>query len=274
MKLSLATLPILPLAALCLATLPAAADVDYSLTDHTAEIAFGIDSGESMVWLDTFPVDPLGAYVDTVKVAYGRPGGPSPINGQNVRILLYEDLDGGDPKNARLVWSFDTKVANGNTNTLNSYAVPPTFVRGSLVVGVYYRNTNPLRVYIGAVDTTAPSFADRSYTGWAVTLDPANLGAIPAAQWGTLEASGTVGNFVVDAHARPTPDGILLSAVDKVPAGGLVRLTFGGPKSAYDVQRASRPDFADGAVVGPAVAGPTWDDPVLGDGRTWFYLVQ
>lgn len=274
MKSTFRTLRIVPLAALLLATPAAVADVDYSLTDHTSEIAFGIDNGESMVWLDTFPVDPLGAYVDTIRVAYGRPGGPSPINGQNVKILLYEDQDGGDPKNARLLWSFDTKVANGNTNTLNSYAVPPTFVRAGLVVGVYYRNTNPVRVYIGAVDTTAPSLPDRSYTGWAVTLDPANLGAIPAAQWGTLEASGTVGNFVVDAHARPTPDGILLSAVERVPAGGLVRLTFSGTKASYDVQRASRPDFADGAVVGAGVTGPIWDDAVLDDGRTWFYLVR
>ncbi len=262
------------LAALGLAAPAALADVDYSLTDHTAEIAFGVDGGESMVWLDTFPVDPLGAYVDTVKVAYGRPGGPSPINGQNVRILLYEDLDGGDPKDARLLWSFDTKVANGNTNTLNSYAVPPTFVRGSLVVGVYYRNTNPLTVYIGAVDTTAPSVPARSYTGWAVVLDPANLAAIPAAQWGTLEASGTVGNFVLDAHARPTPDGILLSAVERWPALGAVRLTFSGPRSSYDVERATRPDFSDGAVVATGIAGPTWDDPVLDDGRTWFYRVK
>ncbi len=272
--LSFPTLAVASALSLGLGPAPAVADVDYGLTDHTSEIAFGIDAGEAMVWLNTFPVDPLGAYIDTIKVAYGRPGGPSPINGQPVTILLYEDLDGGDPKNARLLWSFDTRVANGNTNTLNSYTVPPTFVRAGLVVGVYYRNTNPLRVYIGAVDTTAPAYPGRSYTGWAVSLDPANLAAIPAPQWGTLEAAGTDGNFVVDAHGRPTSDGVLLSRVDALPQGGLVRLTFSGTKTTYDVERASRPDFSDVAVVGPGVSGPTWDDPVLDDGHTWFYRVK
>ena len=77
-----------------------------------AELVISIDPGESMVWMNTFPVDPGGAYIDAIRVAYGRVGSPSALNGLPVTILLYEDTNGGSPQDAVLKWSTTTTIAN------------------------------------------------------------------------------------------------------------------------------------------------------------------
>lgn len=252
---------------------PAQADAEYSISDGAAELALSIDPSESLVLFNTFAVDPAGVYIDQVRIAYGRVGGPTPLNGQAVRILLYEDLDGGSPQNATLLWSFDTTVANGNTNTLNLYAVPLIRVRHTLVAGFYYRNINPLPVFIGALDTTPPHFAGRSYFGFAASIDPANLGAIPPSQFMTQEASGNSGNYRIEARGRLTADGITLQ-VAKLPALGVVRLSWTGARPSYQVERASRADFSDALVLASGLTGSSYDDPVLPDGRSWFYRVR
>src|SRR5262245_24182647 len=86
------------------------ADAEYTLADGAAELAVSIDPAETLVWMNTFPVDAAGPYVDTIRVAYGRVGGPSALNNLPVRILLYEDPNGGSPQDARLVWSFSTVI--------------------------------------------------------------------------------------------------------------------------------------------------------------------
>jgi hypothetical protein len=252
---------------------PAArADVEYTLADDHADLVLSIDPHEAVVHLNTFPVDPAGRYIDLIRVAYGRVGGPTPINNQPVRILLYEDPNGGSPQDATLLWSLDTVVANGNTDVLNEYAVPGILVHGTLVVGFYYNNVNPIPVYIGPLDTTAPTYAQRSFFGYAAALDPANLGAIPAGQFMAQEDSGTAGNYRIEARGTST-DGIVVLVSTDVP-GGVVRLSWTGSKSAYDVERASQADFGDGVVIAAGVPGPTYDDPVLGDATTWYYRVR
>lgn len=271
MKPSLAR--VAPLLVICCMSRIAQANVEYSISDSHAELALSIDPNESVVYLNTFPVDPAGQYIDLIRVAFGRVGGPTPLNGLPVKILLYEDPNGGSPQDATLLWSFDTVVANGNSDVLNVYTVPNVLVHGTLAAGVYYKNTFPVPVFIGSLDTTAPSFSSRSYFGFASAIDPANLGAIPAGQFMAQEGSGTAGNYRIEAQGRPTPDDISLS-VSKDDGLGVVRLSWTGTQPTYIVERASRADFSDGVVIAPSVPGPSYDDPVLADGLSWFYRVR
>lgn len=248
------------------------ADADYILADGAAELTLSVDPAEALVWMDTFPVDPAGTYIDTIKVAYGRVGGPSALNNLPIKILLYEDVNGGSPQDAVLRWSFSTVIANANTNVLNSYRLPAMLVQGTLVVGALFVNTTVVSKGVGAIDTTLPNSTGRSYVGFAASIDPANLGVIPAGQFGTMESFGTNGNFRVEAHGRVVDDAAVSLDVARVP--GFVRLSWTGAQATYDVERSSKPDFSDGTVVAIATSGTTYDDAVLADGKTWYYRVR
>ncbi len=182
------------------------ADSLYSITDGAAELTIGVDPQESMVWMNTFPVASGSEYINSIRVAYGRVGGPSALNGLPVSILLYEDLDGGSPQDAILKYSLNSVIANANTNTLNDYAIPPTLIQGTLVAAVLLQNTTTVGKFVGALDTTAPSFANRSYVGFAAELDPTDLVSIPPEQWGAMESFGTTGNFRIEAFGIATPE--------------------------------------------------------------------
>jgi hypothetical protein len=253
----------------------AMADADYSITDGSAELTVSIDPAEAMVWLNTFPVDSAGPWIDAVRVAYGRVGGASSLNGLPVTILLYEDTNGGSPQDAVLRWSFTTVIANANTNVLNVYALPAMSIHGNLVVGAVFANTSRNPKGIGALDVTAPTLAGRSYFGFATAIDPANLAAIPAAQWGTIESFGTNGNFRVEAHGRATvDDGAVALGADRDLASASVHLTWTAAQATFSVERASRPDFSDGTILATGVTDTFFDDPTLDDGTTWFYRVR
>jgi len=182
------------------------ADSLYSITDGAAEIAVGVDPQESMVWMNTFPVAAGSEYINSIRVAYGRVGGPSALNGLPVTILLYEDQDGGSPQDAVLKLSLNGVIANANTNTLNAYAIPPTLIQGTLVAAVLFENTTTVGKFLSALDTTAPSIANRSFLGFAAELDPGDLVSIPPEQWGTMESFGTTGNFRIEAFGIATPE--------------------------------------------------------------------
>lgn len=200
------------------------ADSLYSITDGAAELAIGIDPQESMVWMNTFPVSAGSEYINSIRVSYGRVGGPSALNGLPVTILLYEDLDGGSPQDAILKFSMDSVVANANTNTLNTYAIPPTLIQGTLVAAVLYQNVTTVSKFIAPLDTTAPSFASRSFLGFAAKLDPSDLVSIPPEQWGAMESFGTTGNFRIEAFGIATPEpssscllAISLAVIARIP---------------------------------------------------------
>src|SRR5690349_19755569 len=125
---------ILPaMAAIAVLNSSAAADVVYSVDDGTSELAIGIDPNEDQIWFNRFDVQAGGDVITSISVAYGRPNGPSALNGLPVTILLYEDLNGGSPLDAVLKTSINTTVANGNTNILNRYPITPTAVRGQIL---------------------------------------------------------------------------------------------------------------------------------------------
>lgn len=252
---------------------PAAAQVSYSITDGAADVALGIDRSEGVVLLNTFPVDPNGSYIDQILIAYGRVGGPSLLNGRPVRILLYEDVNGGSPQDALLLWSLDTTIANGNTNVLNVYNVPRLHVTGTLVAGYYFYNSLFTSMFIGPLDTSEPTLLDRSWWGYATSIDPAHLENIPTGQWGNQESSTSspAGNYRIEVRGQAT-DGIALS-LESHPELGVVRLTWTGSKPSYVLERASSPSFADAQVLASGAIA-TYDDPALGDGATWYYRAR
>lgn len=184
-----------------------AADVTYAHDDGTSEQAIGIDPGEDSLWLNRFGVQSGGELVTSISVAYGRPGSTSPLNGLPVTILLYEDADGGAPWNAVLKQSVAATVANGNTNTLNTYAIPPTEVHGTLLAAFVFRNTTTTNRFIGALDRTLPHVSDASFYGY--TIDDMNvndLSSIPESQRGTIESINFAGNWLIRATGQPIPE--------------------------------------------------------------------
>lgn len=182
------------------------AGVDYAIDDGTSERTLGIDSGEDLIWLNTFPIQPGGEIVTSISLAFGRPGVTQALDGLSITVLLYEDLDGGSPVNAVLRQSRSVQTANANTNIINEYTITPTEVHGTLIAAALFRNATGERKFIGATDQTLPEFLDRSYTGFAVGLDETNLASIPAAQFGTIESIGLTGNLIIRAHGVPIPE--------------------------------------------------------------------
>jgi hypothetical protein len=62
---------------------------------------------------------------------------------------------------------------------------------------------------------------------------------------------------------------------DKDAGSGTVRLQWTGGVSPYTVVRAEEAAFAGAVTTVVDEQGVTaHDDPVLGDGKTWFYLVR
>jgi hypothetical protein len=184
-----------------------AADVTYSYDDGSSEQAIGIDPGEDSLWFNRFAVQSGGEVVTSISVAYGRPGSTSPLNGLPVTILLYEDVDGGAPWNAVLKQSVDVTVANGNTNTLNTYAIPATEVHGTLLAAFVFRNTTTTNRFIGALDRTLPHVSDGSFYGYTVEdMNVNDLSTIPDTQRGTIESINFAGNWLIRATAQPIPE--------------------------------------------------------------------
>ncbi len=94
----------------------------------------------------------------------------------------------------------------------------------------------------------------------ALSMDGADGFLVPLGPYETV----TVG---VDASFP------VLLKVGRNSAAAAVRLSWLGGTAPFTVERASRADFTDGAPVGEGLAARAFDDPVLNDGRTWFYRI-
>jgi hypothetical protein len=204
--------------AACLLSLPAArADILYGYDDGSSELGLGIDPGEDALNFNRFTVAPGGEIINSISVAYGRPGSTSILNGLPVSILLYEDVDGGSPFDAVLLRSISATVANANTNLLNDYPIPPTEVHGTFLAAFLFRNRTGTNRFIGAVDRTAPHVSDASFYGYTIgDMNEADLSSIPVTQRGTLESLNFPGNFLIRANGQPVPE----------PAAALVLVTL------------------------------------------------
>ena len=183
------------------------AAVTYSYDDGTAERAIGIDPGEDSLWFNRFAVAPGGEVITSISAAFGRPGITVALNGLPIKVLLYEDIDGGSPWNAVLKRSVDGVVSNANTNTLNVFNIPPTEVHGTLLAAMLLRNRTTENKFIAALDQTAPTVSDASFYAFTVgDMDETNLGSVPAGQFGTIESLGFAGNWLIRANGTAVPE--------------------------------------------------------------------
>ena len=196
-----------------------ARDALYSIDNGTAEDSVGFGpagTGNDLVWMNTFPKVAGAEKITTISVAYGTPAFPGgATNGTPVRILLYNDPDGGSPQNAVLLVDFPGVVAGANTNTFITYDIPDTVIASNtLVAGVLMANslgaTNP---YPCALDTDPPAEAQRSFIGFgaANTVNPANLGALG----GNFLAEEAIapGNWLIRANGVAVPEPTSLGLV-------------------------------------------------------------
>src|SRR5205085_229291 len=104
-------------------------------------------------------------------------------------------------------WVAASILANGNTNTFNTYAITPTEIHGSLLAAVLYRNRSGVNKFIAALDRTAPSFSNASFYAYTVgDMNESDLGSVPAGQFGTIESLGFDGNWVIRANGVPVPE--------------------------------------------------------------------
>src|SRR3954465_5704169 len=196
------------------------ADVTYVYDDGSSERGIGIDPGEDSLWFNRFPVAPGGEVITSISAAFGRPGSSNSLNGLPIKVLLYEDADGGAPWNAVLKQSVSGVVANANTNTLNIFNIPPTEVHGTLLAAVLLRNRTAENKFIAALDQTAPTTSDASFYAYTVgDMNEADLITVPAGQFGTIESLNQTGNWLVRANGTPVPEAGAITALALAAAG-------------------------------------------------------
>ncbi len=66
----------------------------------------------------------------------------------------------------------------------------------------------------------------------------------------------------------------LALTVTRNETAGTVRLEWLGGNGPYTVERAGLPDFTDAELLATGLSARQFEDPVLADGRTWFYRVH
>lgn len=188
---------------------PSMAAVSYFLDDGSPELGLSIEPGESILFLNSFPVIAGGQYINRISCAWGRAGGGFVSSSFTATLLLYSDANGGDPTDATLALTHNVVMTNAGTNAIVNYLVPSTFVTGTMWVGFIYDNTGfGGDVFVGSLDTTSPTLTQRSYFGYkAGQINPANLSAIPSTQRMFQEESMTAqaGNYLIRAVGQPTP---------------------------------------------------------------------
>lgn len=209
---------------------PSLANITYQIEDGSSEFTVGIDPGEDMIWINTFPVQAGGEIIRSINATFGRPGLGQSHDGLVVSALLYQDSNGGSPLDAVLLQEALGTVSGSNTDTFNEFAISPTLVEGDMAVAILFRNTTAQARFIASLDRTAPTLAGRSYIGFDVGLDPADLDSIPGGQFGTIEGFGINGNFLVRAEGQPIPEpssiALLTAAIVSALAPCLQGLSF------------------------------------------------
>lgn len=124
-----------------------------------------------------------------------------------------------------------------------------------------------------AVDVRLSSEALALDEGWLVERD--EEGGVPLTPDGNgfVVSLGPYEMATVRVVARESWDEIDLR-VSKVDALGAVRLAWSGGVTPYTLRRAASPSFAGPTTLVDEEDVTSHDDPVLGDGEVWFYLVR
>jgi hypothetical protein len=193
--------------------------VNYKLPneDGTAEDSIGLGGTgtHDLIWLNRFTVAAGGEVITSVQAAFGTPAFPAPqYVGRPLTVALYEDADGGSTLNAVLKTTLNTTIPGQGDNVLYNFDIADTAVTGTFLVAMITKNAPNNDAYHAAWDNTAPHDANSSFIGFTApgnTLNQANLGSIPAGQYGTIEGFGLPGNWLIRAIGEPIPEPASLS---------------------------------------------------------------
>src|SRR5215211_7251964 len=112
----------------CLLCLNANADVTYTYDDGSPDNAVGVtDVGNyDLFWGNRFVVIPSASQITSISVCFGFIGTDGLSIGSPIELLIYEDLDGGDTRNAVLLRNIPQVVQTLDFGAFNTYSVPPT----------------------------------------------------------------------------------------------------------------------------------------------------
>lgn len=181
--------------------------VNYQYDDGAQEDGIGITGAGTydIIWANRFTVLPGGEFITRIQATYGSPADVRVYDGLPVTVVLYNDPDGGAVSNAILVHQQNAIVQNDNSTTFNNYIVPSVQVSNQFLVGIVMRNLPRGNSFPASIDTTAPTTAGASFTGFTTpgnTININNLASFPAGQSGFIEVltgGAIVGNWMVRA---------------------------------------------------------------------------
>lgn len=164
----------------------------YQWDDGTHEEAIGLTNGGYTVWLNHFVNSGEDNRIRNIRIVYG-----SVPNGTPATLYIWSDPnEDGDPRDARVLASISTTVANADTDEFNVVSFPPVYI------GPAGRN-----FFVGAIVSHASGFfpasldqsssAEQSwFCGNSGPIDPNNLGAA-AVRLKLVDNYGYAGNWLI-----------------------------------------------------------------------------
>jgi hypothetical protein len=213
-------LPFLAIA-LLLSFAPQAAIAQYVIDDGTAENSVGLTNGGDVIALNSFATLPSNNTITSISIAFGSGGasaGNTALNGLSFTAVLWSDPNGdGSPIDAAVLATAVGVVSGAGTNAFITLNIPATLVTtANFFVG--FKITHPAGSFPGALDTTLPTFANRSFiAGGAAGTGNINNLALNTIPPTAIEAAGFAGNFLIRANG----------AAASVPEGGSSALLLG-----------------------------------------------
>lgn len=159
-----------------------ATSTGYAYDDGLTEYCIGANFSEDICWLQRFDAENGADVIVSVSTAYGSRlyPGSSPPNGSTAHVVVWDDPnDDGNPHDCVFLTQVATTIENGDTDFLNTVAVPPTPVTGVFFVGVYCNNPPTSTWFPGPLDLSQSSLG-RAWvaSSWVGSpFDPVNLGS-------------------------------------------------------------------------------------------------
>ena len=128
---------------------------NYQWDDGTTENSLGWTNGGTFCFIHRFDV--AGGGQDTITkvlASFGSPTGASNVAvGSQVRVFVWDDPnDDGNPYDCVLISSATGVTLTPNTDTFETFAVPPAIVTNRFYVGVDI--DSPVGTFPGSMDTT------------------------------------------------------------------------------------------------------------------------
>lgn len=198
--------------------------VSLVVDDGTAENSIGVNDSVSayqFIWLNRFTPDIADFPFNLEEISILWPSGQVSA-GSSVELVVYQDTDGdGDPSNAELMGTFNVTIQNVDGVTWDIYPLADPLLLGGpgdVLIGAINRWVNSgvsPSEWPANIDQTASQ--GRSWIGWWNTDPPVPPALPPDNTFGTIDALGFPGNWMIRASGS-TAAGVTWLTVD--PAAG------------------------------------------------------